>query len=398
MKAILTAIVCVIFTLSSLSSIAGGDENKSTSTYSLWLGDFRINNYYLSNELTFEIRIINNGNSDIEYAGGRFIINFYAPVANGGELTYSITGPDTSDLPVNLRPVNPQIHINGDSGQLILESNFFPGSGNGFLIPPDITGKRIIKMKLRTSASSFLIKNGAIGYYVEMYPEWKNLPMENSTNIFAYEDSRLRNITSPQNHFINGIGLTPVELTSFTSDVNFNEVTLRWSTAQEINNQRFYIERISPGSSKWIIAGSVPGHGTISGVRDYSFCEHLSSGTYNYRLKQIDYNGNYEFFFLKNEVDVGIPAKYKLLQNYPNPFNSSTIINYELKEDCNLNISLFDINGKEIMNLEQGSFKAGYYTLRLNSAELSTGIYFYRLAGHGNSNRFNLLKKMLIVK
>ncbi|MBK6877345.1 MAG: T9SS type A sorting domain-containing protein [Ignavibacteria bacterium] len=37
------------------------------------------------------------------------------------------------------------------------------------------------------------------------------------------------------------------------------------------------------------------------------------------------------------------------MQNYPNPFNSTTIINYELQEDCNLNISLFDINGKEIM-------------------------------------------------
>ena len=86
------------------------------------------------------------------------------------------------------------------------------------------------------------------------------------------------------------------------------------------------------------------------------------------------------------------------MQNFPNPFNSSTIIKYELQEDCRLNLSLLDINGREIKKLEEGSFEAGYYALRLHSTDLPSGIYFYRLIADGFSSRFSLLKKMLIVK
>ena len=306
-KAFAVSFFCTFFALANLCSVFGRDESKSVSSYSLWLKDFRINNGYFSNELTFEIRIINNGNSEIEYAGGRYIINFYSPVANGGILTYSITGPDTSVLPQYLRPMNPQIQIDGDTSQLILESNVFPGAGSGFFIPPDLVGKRVIKMKLRTTATSFLIYNGPIGYNVELYPEWRNPPLENSTTVYAYLDQRLKNITSNQNHFIDGIGLTPVELISFTSEVNANVVSLKWATERESNNLRFDIERKSQPIDEWLVSGFVLGNGTVNEIRNYSFTEVLNTGNHKYRLKQIDYNGKYEYFYLNQDVTVGAP-------------------------------------------------------------------------------------------
>ncbi|MBN8571024.1 MAG: hypothetical protein J0M18_15465, partial [Ignavibacteria bacterium] len=122
----------------------------------------------------------------------------------------------------------------------------------------------------------------------------------------------------------------PVELASFTSSVNNNNVTLNWSTVQEQNNKGFEIERNSFGAG-WKKIGYAEGHGTTNQPNNYIFKENnLTTGRYNYRLKQIDYNGNFEYFELSNEVAIGVPNRYLLAQNYPNPFNPVSIINYQL--------------------------------------------------------------------
>jgi len=79
----------------------------------------------------------------------------------------------------------------------------------------------------------------------------------------------------------------------------------------------------------------------------------LITGKYNYRLKQIDFNGNFEYFNLIKDVDVGIPAAYNLLQNYPNPFNPSTKIDYDIPYNGKVNIVLYDIIGKRNVNTGQ---------------------------------------------
>ena len=64
-------------------------------------------------------------------------------------------------------------------------------------------------------------------------------------------------------------------------------------------------------------SGFVNGHGTISEQMNYSFTDkNLITGKYKYRLKQVDYNRNYEYFELAEEVSIGIPDKYELSQNY----------------------------------------------------------------------------------
>ena len=186
----------------------------------------------------------------------------------------------------------------------------------------------------------------------------------------------------------------PVELASFTSHVNKNNVTLNWSTSSENNNSVFEIER-SAGENSWIKAGMVSGKGTTVMQTNYSFNDKgLSTGNYNYRLKQIDFNGNFEYYNLNNEVNIGSPSGYALSQNYPNPFNPSTTINFDIPKDGNVSIKLFDISGKEVETIVNEVKTAGYYTINFNASSLPSGIYFYTL----NADNYSAVKKMMLVK
>jgi len=194
----------------------------------------------------------------------------------------------------------------------------------------------------------------------------------------------------------------PVELAVFTSTVNKRDVTLNWTTARESNNSGFDIER-SPVNGDWSNVGFVQGSGTSTSSIDYSFIDRgLNTGKYNYRLKQIDFNGNFEYFNLGNEVGVGIPIKYDLSQNYPNPFNPTTKINYDLPKDGKVSIKLFDISGREVATLVNEVQPAGYYTINFNGSNLSSGAYFYRISaesdGQSANGGFVTSKKMILIK
>ncbi len=186
----------------------------------------------------------------------------------------------------------------------------------------------------------------------------------------------------------------PVELASFTSSVNGNSVLLNWNTVSEENNSGFEIERNSFGTG-WNKIGSIAGKGTVNTQQNYSFTDNgLNSGRYSYRLKQIDYNGNYKYYDLQNEVVIGVPSKFALMQNYPNPFNPSTKINYELPITNYVSLKIFDITGKEVAQLVNQIQQSGYYSVDFNAASLSSGTYFYKLT----SDKFSDVKKMVVVK
>lgn len=186
----------------------------------------------------------------------------------------------------------------------------------------------------------------------------------------------------------------PVELASFISTVSGNTVTLNWSTSSELNNSGFDIER-SVVENEWTKVGHVEGNGTTSELTSYSFSDRgLSTGIYNYRLKQIDFNGNYEYYNLSSEVNVGLPLTYSLSQNYPNPFNPSTKIEYALPKEGNTVLTVYDMSGKEVARLVNEFKSAGFHSVTFNSANLSSGNYFYRIV----SGEFTTVKKMTLVK
>jgi len=186
----------------------------------------------------------------------------------------------------------------------------------------------------------------------------------------------------------------PVELTFFTANVNAERnVVLNWSTATEINNQMFKIERRT-NEGQFITIGYVEGFGTTTEPQEYTYFDNtVGTGTYFYRLKQIDFGGQYEYSD-EIEVEVNGPLTFALEQNYPNPFNPSTIIKYSVPENGFVKLSVFNLVGEEVSVLVNQEVDAGFYESTFSAANLPSGTYFYRLQA-GNTVQ---VKKMVLLK
>ncbi len=342
-----------------------------------------------SNAVEFDIMLLhsNPDSSTFEYAGGQYFFDFNLNIGNGGILTYSIVN---SDLPSSLQPKNPMVYVMGGEMQLRLSLNLIPPPGNGYIISSTGSGTKIVRMKLETDQPYFNTQ-----YF---HLRWRNGPANPYTKIFAYVGSDLTEITDPANHFVDSLQTPlPVELAGFVSSVSQNNVTLDWATYTETNNFGFSIERKS--NDVWQKIGFVNGSGNSVSPRNYRFRdEGLNKGTYNYRIKQTDFNGEYQYFVLGNEVDIISPEHFSLMQNYPNPFNSSTVISYNLPYDCSVKIILYDVSGKQTAVIRDGFLSSGFYRTMFNAGKISSGIYFYKLTAVSPSGSFSEVRRLNIIK
>jgi len=210
----------------------------------------------------------------------------------------------------------------------------------------------------------------------------------------------LRQYNASQNITVDGIrvatswsDVVPVELTSFNAFVKNNSVSLNWITATELNNSGFEIER-KLGNSNWSRIAFVKGHGTSTVSNKYSYTDaDLSSGNYVYRLKQIDFDGSYEYSKIV-EASIDLPSKFELSQNYPNPFNPNTVITYSLPKAGHVTLKIYNALGQEISTLVNGLVEAGNYNIKFNASGFSSGIYYYRL----EADDLIAMKKMILLR
>ena len=188
-------------------------------------------------------------------------------------------------------------------------------------------------------------------------------------------------------------GIVPVEFESFTASVNGTGVLLSWSTATEINNKGFAVERRSENGLFEQI-GFVQGQGTTTEKNSYTYQDaSLEYGNYVYRLKQIDLDGSFTYT-AEVEASIGLPIRYTLEQNYPNPFNPSTVIKFAIPYDGFVNLSIYNSLGQRVSTILNENKKAGNYNIDFNASSLASGVYFYRL----EAGSFVSIKKMMLLK
>lgn len=207
----------------------------------------------------------------------------------------------------------------------------------------------------------------------------------------------------------------PVQLTNFNATLQNENVLLTWETATEINNYGFEIERCNLRDQDTIISscdlegyqviGFVGGHGNSNSPKHYEFIDPTPPlEKLQYRLKQIDLDGTYEYFHHIAEVDASnsitnimdgeIPAEFYLSQNYPNPFNPRTVISFGLAEEGEVQLIVYNTLGQVVRLILDQSLPAGKYSYSFDAGNLASGIYYYKLIYDKNTS----MRKMLLMR
>ena len=118
--------------------------------------------------------------------------------------------------------------------------------------------------------------------------------------------------------------------------------------------------------------------------------------------EMIDLYGSYPEFnnlgiyhITLSDVDISIPEEFVLEAAYPNPFNPSTTIRFGVSEDSDINISVYDIQGKLVETLHKGFINKGYHVEVWNAVYYPSGVYMIRMDA---SNGFNATQKVVLIK
>lgn len=115
----------------------------------------------------------------------------------------------------------------------------------------------------------------------------------------------------------------------------------------------------------------------------------------------LEHDNNYTCFYgpvNPNPLNVGkdkqLLGKFKLSQNYPNPFNPSTTIEYYIPQTSDVVLSIYNIKGQKINELVNQQQQSGYYKVKFNAMNYSSGVYFYQI----KAGDFKQVKKCLLIK
>lgn len=196
----------------------------------------------------------------------------------------------------------------------------------------------------------------------------------------------------------------PVELASFSIDVNGPAVHLKWMTSTETNNSGWEVEMKTSGSvveqsrnhteeSSWEKVGFVAGKGTTTDAQTYSYTvSGIKANRAEFRLKQIDTDGSFTYSPILS-VDLK-PSDYELAQNFPNPFNPVTMISYQVPVSGEVSLKVYDVTGRLVSTLVNQSVEAGFHSVSFNASGLSSGLYFYVL----EAGSFRSVKKLTLLK
>ena len=284
------------------------------------------------------------------------------------------------------------------SGQYIV-ADFFDGQMDELRIwNYQKTHGEIILLNTAPLDSSYFssLDSGLVGYWRFDFLEDLGINNDGPDDVRDYSVLHNHLDLAGDAHLVQPDPVIPVELISFGAELKECKVNLIWTTATEINNLGFEIERCTK-VHEWIPIGFVKGKGTTTEIKEYRYTDDLfgvNSEKVSYRLKQIDYSGEFEY---STELELSIsilPAVINLEQNYPNPFNPITKIKYSLPESMYIKLAVYNVVGEEVAVLVKGLKEAGSYEATFDATDFPSGLYFYKL----QSESMEEVKKMMLMK
>ncbi|MBB3699185.1 T9SS type A sorting domain-containing protein [Flammeovirga yaeyamensis] len=168
----------------------------------------------------------------------------------------------------------------------------------------------------------------------------------------------------------------PVELISFTGDINNDEVTLKWSTATEVNASHYEIERSVDGRNYEKI-GEVNAAGNSNTLQNYTFIDVLTSSKGYYRLKQVDFDDEFTYYGPVIIIHPNVSSEIDLsLEAYPNPVDDEDtqlfILGLELGESYVAQI--YSITGQLMHEISDDDDK-----ITIPTTDWKTGMYMLKV-------------------
>jgi hypothetical protein len=198
----------------------------------------------------------------------------------------------------------------------------------------------------------------------------------------------------------------PVMLKQFNASSQNDGILLEWTTASEINNAYWIIEKKggillpdfdsgkSHGQDAYAELVKVEGNGSTNSLSNYCYLDTdvIPATHYRYRLSDVSYSGR-KTYHTSISATYQMPVFYQLAQNHPNPFNPYTIINYHIPRDNPVELSVYNLMGQKVATLVSEWQQAGRHQIEFDGSDMPGGIYFYRL----RAGNFCQTKKMILL-
>lgn len=174
----------------------------------------------------------------------------------------------------------------------------------------------------------------------------------------------------------------PVDFAFIRAEADGKKALIEWGTSFELNNAGFEVEMKSETETEYRNLDFVKGQGDSEKQNNYQFATHsLLPGTYQFRLKQVDMDGTFAYSQVVETVIASTGGPEVVVA--PNPFSDAVRFEVSLSTPMQVNISLFDAMGQEIRQIHAGKLTRGLHAFQVPAADLSSGVYFYRVSGTG---------------
>jgi hypothetical protein len=277
------------------------------------------------------------------------------------------------------------------------------GAQNGFTTPTLIVEGHVVDVTCSRSASYFVMEDGSLWGMGAM--DWNRMGLGNelaSSTPMMIRESRTMSASVDQDHLVyieyNGATLAaPVlSLPANQSTTTTQRPTLSW---QPVAGANYYRLQVSTDPA----FGELTLQGDWLVDTKFEFEETLMPDDYFWRVASIGEGGlgnwSTAFSFTRQmgvsiNEDETLPSHFELLGNYPNPFNPTTTVKFQLAESAQVDIRVYDLQGRLVMSLPTQSLSAGVHSTVIDASGLSTGVYLYRLTAGVNvaSGKMVLIK------
>lgn len=385
----------------TISSIASTDNDFSyfgEVNFPLKLGYNQIYTLNLKFTPSYNGTIIKKENILLETNSGQKFIPVTGKSYNifraSDSTLYAVTGQQSSGVFIKLNKYSGEGTLIGNSGYAEIRGIAIDKSGNfiiGFISSSTETTILNINAKEGDAYPSFKIPLGEV--YGMDYDK-------NGILYLAKRDGKLYKYLGYDTVYIGNTGITnlysiainPINGKMYGVSLNNKIYRINIETAESefLNNPGFPITPSIAFDTKGNLYG-LSGLGNQNGfLLKYDTTTFLANivGNTNFKaVNSIAFSGTY----IEPEK---VPFTYELDQNYPNPFNPKTFIRFKISEKSDVKINVYDVRGRKIKTLVDGTYNIGSYLIEFNSSDISSGVYFYTM----ETRDIILTKKMVVLK